>query len=411
MQDLRLANTKVSVITLSICFLFGSYAIAVLAKPADSTVSTNSTKSTRSVEKIKSAPLKPTEGLSTKPSITSINKAIDAHIAENGSPSVSVAIIKNRQLVHLSAAGLSDVKNKIPANIHTSYAVGSVSKTVTNLAVFKLVEQGKIDLNADINQFLPFKVQNPHIVNDKITVAQLLNHRAGIFDNKRFLFALMLSLKGDHPQPLKEFVANYLLPTGQYYSEDNYRQGASAKDYQYSNVGYAILGLIVEHASKMPFNEYCNNEIFTPLAMNDTRWFLKELPIEQTARLYVEAEVFKLTGYWGIPDYPSGSLRSSIVDFTKLVQQFISLESHPQILKQNTLEQIVPTVIDDGSARFTWFKEERNSQWFYQHDGAVFGGGANVLFNRASGDALIIFANNDDFPWKLHDEIFNLAFQ
>lgn len=92
-------------------------------------------------------------------------------------PALAVVVIDAGKVIHLSADGFSDWENKTKATINTPFHIASVSKTITNLAIFKLVEAKKIDLNTDINKYLPFEVRNPYYPNDKITVRELLNHR------------------------------------------------------------------------------------------------------------------------------------------------------------------------------------------------------------------------------------------
>ena len=341
--------------------------------------------------------------------ISAIQRLVDEHIRNELSPSIALAIIKNGKTVHISATGDREIKKSLKTSINTPYAIGSVSKVITSLAVFKLVEQGKISLEEDINKYLPFNIQNPHIPKDRITVGQLLNHKSGIFDNKRFLFSPMLSLKGDYPIALEDFLASYLFPKGQLYSDDNFREGVHAKAYKYSNIGYALLGLIVEQVAGQPFNEFCNDTIFKPLGLQHTRWFLNELELAEVAKTYVKEEVFKSTGTWGVPDYPSGNLRTSIYDFSILFNKLLNTDGF--VLSAKTIDRFAPKEITETSHKFTWFKEEIGGDLYYQHDGAVFGGGANVVMDRKNKNAIIMFTNNDDFPWKLFNSVAELAFE
>jgi hypothetical protein len=77
----------------------------------------------------------------------------------------------------LSANGFRYLERNNKASVNTPFHIVSVSKTVTNLAIFKLVVSDKIDLNADINTYVPFEIQNPHYPNDIISARDLLNHR------------------------------------------------------------------------------------------------------------------------------------------------------------------------------------------------------------------------------------------
>ena len=87
-----------------------------------------------------------------------INLLINKEIKSDNVAALAVAVIDSGKVVHLSANGFRDIDNNIQASINTPFHIASVSKTVTNLAIFKLVESGKIDLNTDINEYLPFEV-------------------------------------------------------------------------------------------------------------------------------------------------------------------------------------------------------------------------------------------------------------
>jgi len=125
-------------------------------------------------------------------------------------PALAMSVIKNGELLHLNAYGWQDVALEKQATVHTSFHIASVSKTVTNLAIFKMVEEGKIDLEADINNYLPFKVQHPQGSAWTITVKKLLNHRSGIRDNYSFYKPFWSEPKGDPTLELGAYLKDYL---------------------------------------------------------------------------------------------------------------------------------------------------------------------------------------------------------
>src|SRR5690606_23700960 len=112
-----------------------------------------------------------------------IDLLIKREMKSDNVAALAVAVIDSGRVVHLSANGFRDIERSIKASVNTPFHIASVSKTVTNLAVFKLLEYEKIDMNTDINKYLPFEVKNPHYPNDLITIRQLLNHRSGIKDD------------------------------------------------------------------------------------------------------------------------------------------------------------------------------------------------------------------------------------
>ena len=115
--------------------------------------------------------------------LNAIDEMIRGEMKKQNIPALAVAVIDTGRIAHLSTAGYKNLERKWRADESTSFHIASVSKTVLTMAVFQLVESGKIDLDADINDYLSFKINNPHVPNDIITVKELLIHRSGILDN------------------------------------------------------------------------------------------------------------------------------------------------------------------------------------------------------------------------------------
>ncbi len=270
-----------------------------------------------------------------------INSLIEKELNSNKVHAIAVAVIDSAKIVHLSANGFKDLEAQIKASIHTPFHIASVSKTVTNLAVFKLVESGKIDLNTDINTYLPFEVKNPHYANDVITIRELLNHRSEIKDNYEIYKTHWNEPKGDPKLELGAFLRDYLNVEGKLYTKEHFESNQTYKSFSYSNTGVALLGLIVETVSGKTYEEFCQTTIFKPLGMSNTSWFLRNLDSNLVAKTYVKKDstglLFK--GHNGYPDYPAGQLRTSISDFSNLLAAYLSSENNKFILsKKNNLK-------------------------------------------------------------------------
>ncbi|MEM6720287.1 MAG: serine hydrolase domain-containing protein [Bacteroidota bacterium] len=324
-----------------------------------------------------------------------IDALIEKELASNQVPALAVAVLDAGKVVHLSTTGYKDWNAKRKADTNTSFQIASVSKIVTCLAIFKLVEQGKIDLHTDINQYLPFSVQNPHYPDDKITVAELLNHRSGIRDNYKIYKSFWNEPNGDPKMNLHDFLKDYLHKDGQLYQRHHFESSPDFKLFRYSNTGVALLGLIVEHVTKLSFEDFCQNEIFKPLQMQNTSWFLKNLDIEQVAKTYVNSDseglIFK--GHNGYPDYPAGQLRTSISDFSKLLLGYLNSDNTEFILKHETAYKITPTPQISHNGHFTWFLTAMNNHLYYSHEGGDTGVKTVVMIDVNASNAIAIFAN------------------
>lgn len=328
--------------------------------------------------------------------IPKINSLIDAEIKANKVPALAVAVIDSGRVIHISANGLRDVKLNKKANINTPFHIASVSKTVTNMAVFKLVELGKIDLNTNINEYLPFKVKNPYFPNEKITVSLLLKHRSGIKDDIKFYGPHWRNPNGDPTMSLA-FLKEYLVPGGNLYNMSHYDSNPNHKSvFKYSNTGIALLGYIVEQISGMSYENFCQKHIFKPMNMKNSSWFLKNLDTSKVAKTYIKnnSKEFIFKGHNGYPDYPGGQLRTSIKDYSTLIAGFINADNNQFILNNETKNLIIPPVSTPHLGYYTWFIKAINNNLYFEHGGGDTGVRTISIIEPTKKRAIIIFANH-----------------
>lgn len=164
----------------------------------------------------------------------------------------AVAVVKDGQLFFAKGYGYADVENKIPVDAETTiFRIGSVGKVITWTAVMQLVEQGKIDLDADINTYLDFRI--PDTYPQPITLRHLITHTAGFED----LFVDFVSLENEDALPPGAFLASHIparvFPPGEIAA--------------YSNYGAALAGYIVERVSGKTYDQYIQEYILDPLGM------------------------------------------------------------------------------------------------------------------------------------------------
>lgn len=326
-----------------------------------------------------------------------IDLLIENEIKSDKVAALAVAVIDSGKVVHLSASGFRDLESELKATTNTPFHIASVSKTVTNLAVFKLVESEKIDLNTDINEYLPFEVKNPYYPNDIITVRNLLNHRSGIKDDYEIYEPLWSIPNGDSKLELADFLKDYLDVNGKLYKKEHFESNSKYKSFSYSNTGVALLGLIVENVSGKKYEEFCQQNIFKPIGMINTSWFLKNLDSNLVAKTYVYQDslglIFK--GHNGYPDFPGGQLRTSISDFSNLLVAYLNSENTKFILQKETTLKITPTPKTSHEGFFTWFLAAINNHLYYIHGGGDTGVRTIVIMDVTLKRGIIIFANSE----------------
>lgn len=172
-----------------------------------------------------------------------------------------VIVVKDGKVLFAKGYGYADVDKKIPVTPETGFRPGSVSKLFTWTAVMQLVEQGKIDLDRDINDYLDFKI--PATFPKPITMRNLMTHTPGFEEAIKDLIITHQSEPVSIGAFLKTHMPARIFPAG--------------TTPAYSNYGATLAGYIVERVSGMPFDDYVEKNIFLPLGMTHTS-FRQPLP-------------------------------------------------------------------------------------------------------------------------------------
>jgi CubicO group peptidase (beta-lactamase class C family) len=343
---------------------------------------------------------------------------IGRYMAENHVPGLAYAVVRSDGISLSGAYGLANVEKNIPMGIHSIMNIGSISKTITATAIMQLWEKGQIELDADINDYLPFTVKNPHFPDIPITTRQLLTHTSSIQDGPAYTESYAC---GDPEVSLKDWITGYLVRVGAYYDEaENFLLKKPGEAHHYSNVGYGLLGYIVEEVTDLPFYSYCREKIFEPLGMVHSAWFLREINTADHALpyFYVSTESLEainrhfnqllhddrfLTpgGYmapclYSFPNYPDGLLRTSVVELSYFLDAFIHSGKldHLRILKRSTVEKMLSLQLeDDDSQGLCWHKTQFESLW--GHGGADPGVQTKMFFSPQTKIGVIIFQNSN----------------
>lgn len=173
-----------------------------------------------------------------------------------------VVVVKNGAVLFSEGYGYADVKGRVPVSpTATLFRPGSISKTFTWTAVMQLVEQGKINLDGDVNQYLDFPV--PHTFGRPVTMRNLMTHTPGF---EEVIKDLMVDRAADLPS-LQGFIIAHQ-------PNQIYAPGTIPA---YSNYGADLAGYIVQRVSGMPFEDYIQAKIFRPLRMSHAT-FIEPLP-------------------------------------------------------------------------------------------------------------------------------------
>ncbi len=225
--------------------------------------------------------------------------------------------------------GVADSVSETPVvSNETIFRIGSVSKLFTATAVMQLVEDGLLDLDVDVNNYLT-AFQIPDTYEESITLRHLLTHTTG------FEVADIQTIHASSQilTPLEELLAERI--------PDRVRPPGVACSY--SNYGFALLGYIVQEVSGNDFEQYVDDEIFTPLKMNSST-FRQPLPGDLSSRISSGHDEYKIPRYFEyISVYPAGSVSSTASDMSNFMMALLNNGSYNgnRILEEDTVEMML----------------------------------------------------------------------
>lgn len=178
-------------------------------------------------------------------------------------PGISLVIIKDKQIIYSKGFGWADYPRKIASSPQTVYHWWSCTKIVTAIAILQLCENGKLQLNDPVDKYLPFfKVKYPGSTSNKVSILNLLNHSSGLPGPG---FRIMSWIHHDgSPSPNQTWLVKEKLPN---YSKLEFEPGDHA---QYTNIGYMVLGAVIEKITSESYENYIRKNILEPLEMNET---------------------------------------------------------------------------------------------------------------------------------------------
>ncbi len=164
---------------------------------------------------------------------------------------INVALFNSEGIIYNYNYGFANKEKGIKSDNDSLYMIGSNTKVMTALGILKLREEGRLSLDDDIKKYIPeFEVKS-YFEYDKITIENLLMHRSGLVSD---LFHLILDRTRDYHEVIAEL-------------KDTYLTVEPGKMFSYSNVGYTVLGIIIERVSGFSYTEYIQKEIAKPLGI------------------------------------------------------------------------------------------------------------------------------------------------
>ena len=323
-------------------------------------------------------------------------------------PSASVALISGDQIIWSNGYGYSNLWARTPATTNTVYLIGSTFKAMSSIALLQQMEQGKFKLDDPVNNYLTdFKIQGED-PQHPITFRHLLTHTSGLPGD----FGGFPVWGDTVPPPLEEYLRKSLKATQ-----------PPMKSVVYSNMAYTLIGYLVQKFSGVPYKQYIQERIFTPLEMTSTAF---EPTPEMGERLSVPYVFDQKTGSQvatvrvKASVWPAGLVYGTVLNQCNWLIANLNggMFKKNRIIDEKTLDQTMTIQYDqfkgaiegiwgNETAGFglTWWNEVRDGDRYFAHSGSVAGYTAFLLGNRDRKLGFAILTNGN----RAHPHLFKLA--
>ena len=321
--------------------------------------------------------------------VTELDQKIPQLLTDFIVPGTAIAIIENGEIVLQKGYGYSNVKRGIKVTNTTGFNIGSISKTIAAWGVMKLVQEGKIDLDAPAEQYLTrWQLPDSEFDSKKVTIRRLLSHTAGLslhgypgWSPKDKLPTIEESLDGKNNGPGR---VEMIMEPG--------------TKWKYSGGGYTMLQLIIEEVTQQKFEDYIQAQILDPLGMMNSSYTIDDTIMKASSLEHnnfgevIDFELFTAQAAAG--------LHTTINDFTKFA--FASLyqskdnKKYQQLLSTANLKQMMEAApASDGSYGLGYQINsiEGTSMTVVGHGGANEGWHAFFRVNPDTNDGIIMITN------------------
>ncbi|MGE0077317.1 MAG: serine hydrolase domain-containing protein [Bacteroidales bacterium] len=313
----------------------------------------------------------------------SVDDLLNGYYAQNRFMG-SVMIVEDGKVIFQKGYGYADIANKVRNDESTIFDLGSVTKTMTAVAIMKLHDEGKISVYDRVDKYIPGFISDS---TDKITIINLLNHTSGMSANLgRIDESGKGVIPGTEPVLIDSLIAKF---------KNSKLKSIPGKKYEYNNYGYTLLAYIIEKVSGMDYPTYLQKEIFTKVVMPNTSYKLnmtKESAIGYngigSSNLVPAKDEFHPSWIIG-----AGYMYSSTVDLAKYIDAVFS----GKLFSAKNLKFMMDSCVNIGASKRFWALgwEKRNIAGFdfYSHSGGIFGFSTKIGYIPEKNISIIVLSN------------------
>jgi len=323
---------------------------------------------------------------------------LDVHIKELMEkldvPGLSIAIVNDDSLEYIKGYGKKNINKKDLVDENTLFGIGSISKSFTALAIGLLVNDGKMDWDDRVIDYLPYFELYDRYVTNNFTIRDLLTHRSGLKDISGGTLSFGSSLLS-RPEIIKRL--KYLKPAS------GFRYTPA-----YQNIMYIVAGEVVSKVSGMSWEEFIKTRIFKPLGMdNSVACYEERQKSKNIALPHIQNEKFEnilITQEISDNAAPAGFIFSSANDMAKYIKFFLNdgIVGQDTLIKKEVIDEIFTPQIhypiwknhnEFTSYGFGWWLTPRNGHKVIEHSGGIDGMSSNLMMVSDLDYGVVIMGN------------------
>lgn len=303
---------------------------------------------------------------------------------------LSIAIVDGQKTVWAKGFGLADEEKNLPASSQTVYRIGSISKVITATEIMRLYQAGKIDIDQPVKTYIKdFSIRSRYENTQPVTLRSLLSHHSGLPSD------IIAGMWVQNPISLAELVHRI---------KDESLTSPPQTMYKYSNIGFSLLGRVIEVIENKPFPKAINDNLLQPLGMQYSSFEMTPQIENLYSKGYRNGKEAERTP---LRDLPAGSMLSNVEDMSRFIQFVFSDGNvgHKTIVKPKIIEEMFKPQYRGLELDFNhkvgldWvlsglkFSTDDRLAW---HNGAATPHQANISLLPEKKLGVVILANTDE---------------
>ncbi|WP_025665624.1 serine hydrolase [Aquimarina megaterium] len=316
---------------------------------------------------------------------------IEERMKHYGVPGVSIAVIKDYKIDWIKSYGITDKETKSPVTDQTLFQAGSISKPVAAYGALTLVEQGKIDLDKDVNTYLQsWKLPDSEFTKEKkVALKHLLNHSGGLTVHG------FLGYSPDLPVPTLVQVLNGESPAN---SGAIFVDKTPEKSFRYSGGGYTVMQQMMIDVAQKPFPQLMNELVLQPLQMSNSTYDqpLQSEQLKMAATGYLPDGSMTKGKRHTYPEMAAAGLWTTAEDLAKFavnIQQTLKGESKAALSQDMTTKMLTPFVEDFSGLGI--FINKMEDEIYFGHGGWDEGFSSEMIAHKDKGYGVVVLTNSN----------------